>query len=111
MVFELKQLIALVLLFSRKSIGLFNTYRITGYKGEAQELLKIIKGKFFHESLDIELNGERVPPPSPLPWYPGELGWQINVAKSEIRKVEELKKLHKFMISEQVMTFFMRRDV
>jgi len=77
------------------------TFRITGYKGEAQEILNIIKGKFFQEVLDIELNGERVPPPAPLSWYPGELAWQLNIAKSDIRKVEALKKLHKFMISEQ----------
>lgn len=77
------------------------TFRITGYKGEAQEILNIIKGKFFHDILDIDLNGERVQPPSALPWYPNELAWQLNIAKSDIKKVETLKKLHKFMISEQ----------
>jgi len=77
------------------------TFRITGYKGEAQELLKMIKGKFFKEAFSAEVNGEIVSPPAALPWYPGELAWQLNVAKSDIRHCEGLKKLHKFMIAEQ----------
>ena len=56
--------------------------------------------------MDIELNGVQVPPPIALPWYPGELAWQLNIAKSEIKKDEALKKLHKFMIAEQVLFSF-----
>ena len=83
-----------------------NCCRITGYKGEAQELLNIIKGKFFREMMDIELNGQRVPPPLALPWYPEEMAWQLNIAKADVRKVEALKKLHNFLIAEQVCNGF-----
>ena len=61
--------------------------------------------------MDIELNGVQVPPPIALPWYPGELAWQLNIAKAEIKKDEALKKLHKFMIAEQVAFLFLPSSV
>jgi tRNA (cytosine34-C5)-methyltransferase len=35
---------------------------------------------------------------SQLPWYPGGLGWQMSLPRQELRKVDELKSLHQWII-------------
>ncbi|KAK6983380.1 tRNA (cytosine(34)-C(5))-methyltransferase [Biomphalaria glabrata] len=76
------------------------TFRITGYKSQSEELLKNIKGKFFSNLLDVKVDGEALPPPKQLPWYPNELGWQLDLSRKVVRSSEQCSKLHDFLVAE-----------
>ncbi|XP_058129070.1 tRNA (cytosine(34)-C(5))-methyltransferase [Anopheles ziemanni] len=82
------------------------TFRITGSKAQANLLLKLIKRDFFDEyfravkELRKEEEGAHVEPPQCLGWYPGEMAWQLELSRKDIRRSEPLFKLHNFLISE-----------
>ncbi|XP_062563812.1 tRNA (cytosine(34)-C(5))-methyltransferase [Armigeres subalbatus] len=80
------------------------TFRITGFKSQARALLKIIKDNFFSEYYravaQFRENGEEVPEPQCLGWYPNEFAWQLDLSRKDIRRSEALYKLHNFLIAE-----------
>ncbi|BFZ12837.1 hypothetical protein BsWGS_15875 [Bradybaena similaris] len=76
------------------------TFRITGYKSQSEELLNNITGKFFSNILDVKVDGEDVPPPKCLPWYPNKLGWQLDLTRKTVRSSEHLSRLHDFLVAE-----------
>lgn len=49
-----------------------------------------------NEGDDVDMNMR----PTPLPWYPGELAWQLELTRKDIRRSEKLFKLHNFLIAE-----------
>lgn len=84
------------------------TFRVTGFRDEAQALVDIIKTTFFseYERAVTELrNAEgisdiEVKKPYCLPWYPNGLAWQLQLSRKDIRRSEPLFKLHNFLIAE-----------
>ncbi|WVZ92421.1 hypothetical protein U9M48_038489 [Paspalum notatum var. saurae] len=55
----------------------------------------------FKRSLESEVsnvNGEDAI--SPLPWYPGNLAWQLNFSRKELRKNQALESFHEFLKHE-----------
>jgi len=70
------------------------SFRISGHRTQAKEVLKIIQGKYFHELVGGEAQ------PQCLPWYPDNLGWQLNLSKKDVRKNEAYSRLHNFLVSE-----------
>ncbi|CAG5135280.1 unnamed protein product [Candidula unifasciata] len=76
------------------------TFRITGYKSQSEELLNNITGKFFSNILDVKVDGEEVPPPKSLPWYPNNLAWQLDLTRKIVRSSEHLSRLHDFLVAE-----------
>lgn len=78
------------------------TFRVTGYKGEAQALLNIIKSEYFTDYLKTaaELNDQKYEEPLCLPWYPNGLGWQLQLTRKDIRRSEAFYRLHNFLIAE-----------
>lgn len=49
---------------------------------------------------NLVFEGETIPPPTRIPWYPDELAWQFNVSKKVLRKSPEFKKFHSFLVHE-----------
>lgn len=47
--------------------------------------------------LVLQLDGEQVDPPRPLPWYPNKLGWHMNFSRNQLRKLSWLADIHVFM--------------
>jgi 16S rRNA C967 or C1407 C5-methylase (RsmB/RsmF family) len=45
----------------------------------------------------LQLDGELVQPPRPLPWYPSNLGWHMNFSRNQLRKLSWLAAIHEFM--------------
>ncbi|GFR79282.1 tRNA (Cytosine(34)-C(5))-methyltransferase-like [Elysia marginata] len=76
------------------------TFRISGHRAQAEELLNTIKGKFFSNMLNVKVDGEIVPPPKNLTWYPNELGWQLDLTRKIVRSSECFSKLHEFLVAE-----------
>ncbi|XP_058795970.1 tRNA (cytosine(34)-C(5))-methyltransferase [Phymastichus coffea] len=79
-------------------------FRITGSKAEAKTLLKIIKGDYFKEILNIPnsniCSDYKDAKPHSLPFYPEELAWQLQLTRKDIRRSEAFFKLHNFLITE-----------
>lgn len=81
------------------------TFRIAGCRGEAKKLLHIMKNEFFNmyianreqEAAEEHTESKR---PFNLPWYPNELGWQLELTRKDIRRSEAYYKLHNFLIAE-----------
>lgn len=81
------------------------TFRITGYKAESKRLLDLIKSEFYNTYVvtnDGQANteDEAVKKPFCLPWYPNEMGWQLELSRKDIRRSERYYKLHNFLIAE-----------
>ncbi len=87
----------------------------------AKNINEVIKTVHVPSLQDIEYEGQKIPPPTQLPWYvlsqlvqpvnetnmgyyhfryPGGLAWAINVHKTTIRRVAEFKKLQNFLVYE-----------
>lgn len=87
------------------------TFRITGCRGAAKKLLNLIQNEFFtqyvaaSETDAAAANGDtnsnsNLKKPFCLPWYPNELGWQLELSRKDIRRSEAFYKLHNFLIAE-----------
>ncbi|XP_031781807.1 tRNA (cytosine(34)-C(5))-methyltransferase isoform X1 [Nasonia vitripennis] len=83
-------------------------FRITGSKAETKALLEIIKGDFFKEIVNTKLpdsqdnqdNQCKEVKPHCLPFYPENLGWQLQLTRKDIRRSEAFFRLHNFLIAE-----------
>lgn len=86
------------------------TFRITGCRNAAKKLLNLIQNQFFTDYVaasetDAAENGEtksdsNLKKPFCLPWYPNDLGWQLELTRKDIRRSEAFYKLHNFLIAE-----------
>ncbi|GIX74820.1 hypothetical protein CDAR_73862 [Caerostris darwini] len=76
------------------------TFRITGTGGQAKALLSIIKGKYFQDLMKIKDVTDSSYKPFSLPWYPGNLAWQMQLSRVAIRSSEGHRQLHNFLVSE-----------
>ena len=59
-----------------------------------------LKDFYIPEITAIQHEGQPVAPPTPLPWYPDELGWQMTTPKSVIRRFAPFASFQKFLVSE-----------
>jgi len=75
-----------------------STFRITGTRSHAQNLLRVLKNDFVSEAECTTDEEER--PLQCLNWYPDELAWETKTAKRQIRKSDKMKQLHKFLVQE-----------
>lgn len=71
------------------------TFRICGCRNTAKKLLNVIRDDFFEKYI-----ADQQTKPKPLPWYPNELAWQLELTRKDIRRLESCYKLHNFLIAE-----------
>ncbi|ORZ02295.1 S-adenosyl-L-methionine-dependent methyltransferase [Syncephalastrum racemosum] len=76
------------------------TFRITGTKRHAQEILEVLESVLIPSMHQITVDGQEYKPPAPLDWYPDRLGWQANVPRSVLRKSPEFARFQRFMVAE-----------
>ncbi|KAI0822437.1 cytosine-5--methyltransferase [Trametes gibbosa] len=76
------------------------TFRVAGSRQAAQLLNDTIRDVHVPHLGGVVFEGEQVSPPQQIPWYPGGLAWQFNVAKRVVRKSPEFKKFHSFLVFE-----------
>ncbi|PFX21833.1 tRNA (cytosine(34)-C(5))-methyltransferase-like [Stylophora pistillata] len=77
-----------------------STFRITGTRSHAQNLLNCIRNFFLDDMHNVQCEGGTADPPTPLPWYPNDLAWQINLTKRFIRKSASMEKFHNFLVHQ-----------
>ncbi|KAK2459717.1 hypothetical protein APHAL10511_008268 [Amanita phalloides] len=76
------------------------SFRVAGSRETAQSLNAIVEEVHVPSLSNIEFEGQNIPPPVQIPWYPGGLAWQFNVPKKVLRKQPEFKKFHSFLVFE-----------
>ena len=88
------------------------TFRINGRDRFAAALRDRLKGDIIKEleSEELLFDGEKISPPRPLPWYPDELAWQLDLSRNQIRKIPILKKIHEFLKRENEVGSITRQE-
>nr|WCZ58687.1 RNA cytosine C(5)-methyltransferase [Seculamonas ecuadoriensis] len=66
---------------------------------------------YFRPRLDgLEIEGEKYPGPAPIPWYPGQMGWQLPVWKATLRKNPAFREFHEFLKTETALGTISRQE-
>lgn len=76
------------------------TFRVAGSRQVARALNDVVRDTYIPSLTDLVFEGEAIPPPRQIPWYPDGLAWQFNVPKKVLRKNPEFKKFHSFLVYE-----------
>ena len=74
-------------------------FRITGSRRTAEDLRDFMKKTYF-PGLNVNIDGEQLSPPTPIPWYPNELGWVFDCGKTMLKKSAEVQAFHQFLVAE-----------
>ncbi|TPX45291.1 hypothetical protein SeLEV6574_g03949 [Synchytrium endobioticum] len=53
---------------------------------------------------------EHFMPPTPIPWYPKNLAWRMEIPRRVLRKHDSLEKFHKWLVSENEMGTVYRQE-
>lgn len=86
------------------------TFRITGSRSHAQEVLQMFKERHLPNLTNVEYEGEILKAPKELPWYPNHLAWQLDVPKTVIRKTEQFAKTQRFLVVENAVGNISRQE-
>lgn len=78
------------------------TFRVTGSSKVAHEVRTAINEKYIPLTTGVSIDGGEtvVEPPAPLEFYPDNMAYKFNVAKSVIRRNKEFAKLQRFLVVE-----------
>ncbi|KAI9314518.1 S-adenosyl-L-methionine-dependent methyltransferase [Dichotomocladium elegans] len=76
------------------------TFRITGTRSHAVQIQRLIEDVYIPAMRNVTIDGVSVNPPTPLPWYPERLGWQVHAPRLVIKRSPEFSKFHKFIVTE-----------
>ncbi|KAF8156676.1 S-adenosyl-L-methionine-dependent methyltransferase [Crassisporium funariophilum] len=76
------------------------TFRVAGSRQTANTLNATIKDVHVPSLSNVIFEGQQIPPPVQIPWYPDGLAWHFNVPKKVLRRSPEFKKFHSFLVFE-----------
>lgn len=85
------------------------TFRITGSKAHAKEVNQKFIDDHVAKLKDAEFDGMKLAPKN-IAFYPDQLGWQLDVPKSVIRKNAEFAKTQRFLVLETTVGNISRQE-
>lgn len=85
------------------------TFRITGSKAHAHEVNQKFIDDHVSKLKDVEFEGMKLAPKN-IAFYPDQLGWQLDVPKSVIRKNAEFAKTQRFLVLETTVGNISRQE-
>ncbi|KAL9030686.1 MAG: hypothetical protein Q9196_001208 [Gyalolechia fulgens] len=88
-----------------------NSFRFTGSKGHALPVQRLLKERYIPEIVSIEHEGAKVEPPTPLPWFPNQLAWQMTTPKNVVRRFAPFKSFQQFLVSETTVGNISRQEI
>ncbi|KAL8842916.1 MAG: hypothetical protein Q9170_000320 [Blastenia crenularia] len=88
-----------------------NSFRFTGSKGHALPVQNILKDRYIPEIVSIEYEGAKVEPPTPIPWFPHQLAWQMTTPRQVVRRFAPFKSFQQFLVSETSVGNISRQEI
>lgn len=85
------------------------TFRVTGSKAHAREVNQKFLDDHVANLKDVEFEGIKLAPKN-IAFYPDNLGWQLDVPKSVIRKNKEFAKTQRFLVLESTVGNISRQE-
>lgn len=77
----------------------------------AVPVLEKLKSYYVPRLKGIEFDGLPVEPPTPILWYPNEMGWQMTTPKSTLRRFPPFAEFQRFLVSETGVGNISRQEV
>ncbi|OCK82305.1 S-adenosyl-L-methionine-dependent methyltransferase [Lepidopterella palustris CBS 459.81] len=88
-----------------------NSFRFAGSKGHALAVQQRLIDTYIPEITAVQFNGQSVPPPTPISWYPEQLAWSMTTPKQVVRKFPPFASFQKFLVSETSVGNISRQEV
>lgn len=66
----------------------------------ALEILNVVQKNYVPKLQNIVIDGVKIEPPKPLPFYPEQFAWQVNAPRLVVKKSPEFQEFHKFIVTE-----------
>ncbi|KAF2141406.1 uncharacterized protein K452DRAFT_359167 [Aplosporella prunicola CBS 121167] len=88
-----------------------NSFRFTGSKGHALSVQQRLVDHYIPQITNVEYDGQLVPPPTPIEWFPEKLAWQMTTPKNVIRKFPPFASFQKFLVSETTVGNISRQEI
>lgn len=85
------------------------TFRVTGSKAHASEVNQTFIDEHVSKLKDEEFEGMKLAPKN-IAFYPDQLGWQLDVPKSVIRKNAQFAKTQRFLVLETTVGNISRQE-
>ena len=74
-------------------------------------VLQRLKSYYIPQIATIQHEGRPVEPPTTLPWYPNEMGWQMSTPKQVVRKYAPFAEFKKYLVAETTVGNISRQEV
>ncbi|RMZ77296.1 hypothetical protein DV737_g4458, partial [Chaetothyriales sp. CBS 132003] len=88
-----------------------NSFRFTGSKGHALAVQQRLKDYYIPEITSITFDGDYVPAPKPVEWYPDQLAWYMTTPKQIIRRFAPFKSFQTFLVAETDVGNITRQEI
>jgi len=77
----------------------------------ALSVQKNLLERYIPQIESLTFNDEAVTPPTPIPWYPANLAWQMTTPKAVVRKFAPFSAFQKFLVSENSVGNISRQEI
>jgi multisite-specific tRNA:(cytosine-C5)-methyltransferase len=81
------------------------------HNSHALAVQKLLVRRYIPQITDVEFDGQRVPPPQPVAWYPDSLAWWMTTPKNVIRKFPPFAAFQRFLVSETNVGNISRQEI
>ena len=78
---------------------------------QAVPVQKLLRERYIPEITSIEYEGAKVEPPTPIPWFPNQLAWQMTTPKHVVRRFAPFKSFQQFLVSETSVGNISRQEI
>lgn len=86
------------------------TFRFAGFKTPSKLLIQRMNENFLDNFQDLEIDGEKISKPQPMPWYPNNLAWTTTISRQQLKRHPNLGEMHRFLISESEAGYVTRQE-
>jgi multisite-specific tRNA:(cytosine-C5)-methyltransferase len=88
-----------------------NSFRFTGSRSHALAVQTRLKDFYIPEITAITFDGQYVPAPEAVSWYPDQLAWFMTTPKHIIRKFPPFKSFQNFLVTETEVGNITRQEI
>jgi hypothetical protein len=72
--------------------------------------LNVVQKNYVPKLQNIVIDGVKIEPPKPLPFYPEQFAWQVNAPRLVVKKSPEFQEFHKFIVTETEAVIYKKKE-